>query len=255
MYHRTYYQRSGDDGVSFTPPVEITGLFDFYRSARGVNWNVYALGPGHGIELNDGTLAVPVWIADGSADEHRPSVASYIFSEDRGTTWLPGEVIPRKPAFANMNETAIIQRGDGRLLFNSRNEGGGFVRAVTVLDGVRGQFGETAAEERLPDPICFGGMTRGRLGGGCAVVFTNCRSRPCAENGFRRCREKLTAHVSFDDGASCKSRLTIEGLGGYSDPALSADGAWLYCLYEAGRRKFARFARMNDDWLASRVDF
>ena len=84
-YARCFYMRSDDDGTTFTAPVEITASFDKFRPEY--DWKVLATGPGHGIQLKNGRLVVPVWISLGTGGHaHRPSVASVIFSDDHGRT-------------------------------------------------------------------------------------------------------------------------------------------------------------------------
>lgn len=60
-YARCFYQRSNDDSVTWTRPVEITAAFE--RLRRHYDWNVIATGPGHGIELANGRLVGPVWLS------------------------------------------------------------------------------------------------------------------------------------------------------------------------------------------------
>ncbi len=82
-YMRAFYQRSTDDGVSWSAPVEITGTFEKFRSAY--DWKVLATGPDHSIQLRTGRLVVPVWLSTGTGgNAHRPSVTATIFSDDHG---------------------------------------------------------------------------------------------------------------------------------------------------------------------------
>jgi sialidase-1 len=83
-YARCYYVRSDDDGLSFTAPVDITATFEQFR--KEYDWNVIAPGPGHGIQLKNGRLLVPVWLSTGG-HKHRPSCQATIYSDDHGRTW------------------------------------------------------------------------------------------------------------------------------------------------------------------------
>src|SRR4029079_9994367 len=60
-YMRCFYQRSDDDGRTWSKPREITGDFEGFR--KYYDWKVLATGPGHGIQLKNGRLVVPVWIS------------------------------------------------------------------------------------------------------------------------------------------------------------------------------------------------
>ncbi len=73
-YARAYYTRSTDDGLTWTEPIDITGVFDGFKSEY--NWNVVAPGPGHGIQLKNGRLLAPVWLAKSATSPkrvHHPS--------------------------------------------------------------------------------------------------------------------------------------------------------------------------------------
>jgi sialidase-1 len=84
-YARCFWMRSDDDGQSFTEPVEITKAFERFRPEY--DWKVLATGPGHGIQLSNGRLLVPVWLSTGTGGHaHRPSAVSVISSHDHGET-------------------------------------------------------------------------------------------------------------------------------------------------------------------------
>ena len=71
-YMRCFYQRSADDGVSWSSPIEITAAFEKFRAAY--DWKVLATGPDHGIQIKNGRLIVPVWLSTGTGgNAHRPS--------------------------------------------------------------------------------------------------------------------------------------------------------------------------------------
>ena len=56
-YMRAFYQRSDDDGVSWSTPIEITGAFEGFK--KNYDWKVLATGPNHSIQLKTGRLVVP----------------------------------------------------------------------------------------------------------------------------------------------------------------------------------------------------
>ena len=83
-YMRVFYMRSTDDGKNFSTPVEITRAFDAFK--RKYPWRVAATGPGHGIELSNGRLIVPVWLALGTkGNGHSPSETATVYSDDGGS--------------------------------------------------------------------------------------------------------------------------------------------------------------------------
>src|ERR1051325_1916186 len=91
-YMRCFYMKSGDDGATWSAPVEITSAFEGLRPAYP--WRVLATGPGHGIELRNGRLLVAVWLSRGTGGgAHRPSAVSTIYSDDAGKSWKAGEIV------------------------------------------------------------------------------------------------------------------------------------------------------------------
>jgi len=85
-YKRVFYMESKDDAQSFSKPKEISHIFEEYKPE--FKFRVIATGPGHGIQLFNGRLIVPIWLA--RRHIHRPSVISVIYSDDRGRTWNRG---------------------------------------------------------------------------------------------------------------------------------------------------------------------
>ena len=64
QYARCFYTRSDDDGKTFAKPREITAAFAAFRPEY--DWQVLATGPGHGIQLKNNRLLVPVWLSTGA---------------------------------------------------------------------------------------------------------------------------------------------------------------------------------------------
>src|SRR5687768_14087046 len=120
-YARCFYRRSDDDGVTFSPPVEITPAFEPFRAAH--DWKVLATGPGHGIQLRSGRLLVPVWLSLGSGNGHGESRVATIYSDDAGKTWRAGEVLPTTEGLDSPNETIAAELSDGRVMLNIRHVG------------------------------------------------------------------------------------------------------------------------------------
>ncbi|MCW5962556.1 MAG: exo-alpha-sialidase [Bryobacterales bacterium] len=240
-YMRAFYMRSDDDGKSFTEPVEITSAFDAFRPEY--DWKVLATGPGHGIQMKNGRLIVPVWLSTGTGGHaHRPSVVSTIYSDDAGATWKRGEIaVPNNDDTVNPSETVAEQLADGRVMLNVRTESKSHRRVVTISeDGATG-WSEPRYQEELLEPICFASLVRlSGAGDGRPnrLLFVNPDNLKKAdtdgEPGKNRDRKNLTIQLSEDDGSTWTTKKVLDsGWSGYADINVGADGS-IYCLYERG---------------------
>ncbi len=250
-YARCFYQRSDDDGVTFSDPVEITATFEAFRSA--CPWTVIATGPGHGIQLKkSGRLVVPVWLAYGTGGAHAPSMTATIYSDDHGKTWKAGEIaVPNEGAFNNPNETAAVELSDGRVMLNTRSVSAPNRRLVTLSpDGATG-WSTPRFDDALWDPICMAGLTDvpGKPG---TLLFSNPHSLKLDKDGKETPasggpRVNVSIKLSENDGVDwIASRTLEEGSSAYSDLAVLPDGTVL-CFYERDKR--LTVARFDLDWV------
>ena len=246
-YARCFYSQSDDDGKTFSKEVEITNTFETFHKEYA--WTVLATGPGHGIQLKNGRLVVPVWLA--LKHEHHPSVTASIFSDDHGKTWLAGQIIPGKDIIPDMNETTAVQLEDGRVMFNIRTPSKENRRAISIsADGATG-WSMPAYDSALYDPVCFASIIGLHDSGGkFRVVFSNPDSREGTTPGARGRRQNLTIRLS-DDGAKtwAVAKVLDAGPSGYSDLAVGTDGS-IFCLYERGAKSLAlTVAKFPLSWL------
>lgn len=256
-YARCFYMRSGDDGLTFSESVEITSTFDRFRPEY--DWKVIATGPGHGIQLRNGRLIVPVWLSTGTGGHaHRPSCVSVIYSDDQGKTWQRGEIVANHPdPLKNPSETVAVQLSDGRVLLNMRNESDEHRRAVSYSDDGATGWTIPKFQDDLFEPICMGSMIAiSQSPERQILLFAN------PDNGYEqhkqggiRDRRNLTIKRSDDDGQSWPiQKLLEDGISGYSDLAVGTDGT-IYCFYERGRSEnhyaieSLMLARFNLEWL------
>ncbi|MFM9953201.1 MAG: exo-alpha-sialidase, partial [Opitutaceae bacterium] len=261
-YMKVFYQRSTDDGLTFTTPVEITATFDAFTKDYG--WKVLATGPNHSIQLRNGRLIVPVWLSTGTGgNAHRPSVTATIFSDDAGKTWQAGNIaVPDTAAWINPNETVAIELNDGRVMLNVRNESKAHRRLVTTsADGATG-WSTPRFDDALLEPICMGGIVRYRHGGQNLILFCNPhnldKEKGQPEPGKSRDRKNVSVKISRDEGQTWSVHKSIEpGPSMYSDIAVTRAGTIL-CFYgrsgdNQGMAAFAggrlTVARFNLDWL------
>lgn len=207
---------SDDDGLTWSEPEEITA------QTKRPHWRWYATGPGHGIQLHDGTLLVPCDHSDHS-DTNHPYRSHVIMSRDHGTTWEIGGIVGDR-----VNECMAAELPDGSLYLNMRSYHGEHRRAVSwSIDG-----GLTWPEPRLDpvlvEPVCQASVLavpNAALPSGGLLLFCNPASTE---------RERLTVRASFDGGRTWPASMLLwPGPAAYSDLAALPDGS-IACLSEQG---------------------
>ena len=265
-YMRCFYQRSADDGVSWSTPIEITAAFEKFRAAY--DWKVLATGPDHGIQIKNGRLIVPVWLSTGTGgNAHRPSVTATIFSDDSGKTWHAGDIaVPCTEEWINPNETVAIELADGRVMLNVRSESKTHRRLITTSkDGATG-WSMPKFDDALLEPICMGGIVRfstAESGGKNRILFSNPDNLSRADGkevpGKNRDRRNVSVKLSYDEGQTWAVNKSVEpGWSAYSDLAVTKSGTIL-CFYgRAEKGGFAgdwlTLARFNLEWLTDGKD-
>jgi sialidase-1 len=239
-YRRAFYLRSDDDGRTFSAPVEITSTFDQFQ--KDYAWKVIATGPGHGIQLRNGRLLVPVWLSTSETNPHKPSVAATIYSDDHGKTWKRGDIaVPSQGDVVDPSETVAVQLASGRVMLNARTISPRHRRVVlTSKDGATG-WSAPRFQQELVEPVCFGSLVRHS---GKKLLFVNpdnlLKAGREGAPGQSRDRRNLTIRLSEDDGETWKTQRVIDpGWTAYADLNTGPDGA-IYVLYERGEPDPAR---------------
>lgn len=265
-YMRTFYQRSTDDGLTWSTPVEITSAFEGFR--KTYDWKVLATGPDHGIQLKNGRLVVPVWLSSATGgNAHHPSVTATIYSDDQGKTWKAGEIaVPNTEEWIDPNETIAIELADGSVMLNVRNESKMNRRLTTVSkDGATG-WSTPKFDDALLEPICMASMVRYSLDKP-RILFCNPDNLSRADGketpGKNRDRKNLSIKLSYDEAKTWSVNKVLEaGPSMYSDIAVTPKGTIL-CFYgrngnNTGLAFFAggylTVARFNLEWLTEGKD-
>lgn len=263
-YMRVFYMRSADDGETFSTPVEITKAFDALKPKYA--WRVAATGPGHGIELSNGRLLVPIWLSLGSeGNGHAPSETATVYSDDGGTTWHAGDIaVADTPEFPRPNEAEAVElAGDSGVMLNVRSPAKENRRVVTISKDGATNWSRPSFQEALPDPICFASLVRFstvETNGKNRLLFSNPDNltRQDGKDATSKDRKNLTVRLSYDEGQSWPVKRAIEpGSSGYSDLAVLPDGTIL-CYYETEAKtpapvpkRLLVLARCNLEWLTS----
>lgn len=111
VHHRVFECHSDDDGLTWTPPREIT------RDVKRPAWGWYATGPGAAIQLARGPHAGRIVVAC----NHRETGVDrshVITSDDDGGSWRIGGITAE-----GTNEARTIELAGGSVMLNSRNHG------------------------------------------------------------------------------------------------------------------------------------
>ena len=248
-YARVFTMYSDDDGVTFTAPEEITDVFK--RFLPHYPWAVCATGPGHGLQLRNGRMIVPVWLSDGSGTEmgghrgHRPSVVTVIYSDDGGATWNPGDIVSRHndtvddTTVVNPSESVAVELADGSVMLNMRSESTIDRRLVATSPDGAGDWTVRGFDDALLEPVCMASMLRydwstaDRPGHILFVNPDNLENELIPPGGnLAHDRKRLTVKVSPDDGRTWPISRVLE-------PVPQAIAIWRCC------RTAPSFAFMN----------
>ncbi len=224
---RVFVMDSGDDGLSWSKPREIT------EQVKLADWTWYATGPCHALLLQQGEhagrIVVPAnhgrWMGDRSA-----YFSHLIYSDDQGETWKIGA----QGTPEGGSESSVVQLVNGQLVVNTRDErrvrpeGPGRLMAQS-RDGGQSYFRQYR-ENTLVDPKCQGAMI--------AFVY---EGRPTSTLLFSNPvdsveRIRMTITTSFDGGRTWGKPVKIyPGPSAYSDLSMLPSGD-VAILYENGEQ-------------------
>jgi len=200
--------RSDDDGVTWSPPVNIT------EQCKNPAWHLFFQGPGKGITLSDGTLVFPAQYKD----DQKVPWSTIIYSKDHGKTWTVGT-----GAKSNTTESQVVQLPDGSLMLNMRDDrnrtekGDQNGRAVSISRDLGLTWTtHSSSNAALPESNCMASLISARVkvnGVEKEVLFF---SNP----NDKTSRAHMTIKVSLDLGATwpvaCQTELNSDDSYGYS---------------------------------------
>jgi sialidase-1 len=211
--------RSRDDGATWSKPENMT------RKLKKAEWWLLAPSPQQGINLADGTLAMPVQ----GRDEKGIPFATLMISRDHGASWVVGA-----PAFSGGNECQAAQLGDGSIMLNMRNDHERFRAVYVTRDLGRTWSPHETNRNTLVEPNCNASLYRfdypdGR-GNRPVLLFAN----PHTQKG----RTHHTIQASLDDGRTWPEKLHLlldEGLGRGYPSITRVDSEDAGIVYEGSR--------------------
>ena len=219
--------KSTDDGQNWSEPVNLT------RMCKEEEWKIWAVAPGRGITMENGTLVFP----SQGRDPEKGGFSNITFSRDGGQSWETSE-----PAYYSTNECAVTQLSDGALMLNMKfGQNRGFRgkqngRAVAVTSDLGKTWTEhPTSRNTLREPACMGSIHRHVYSEGGSRKSILLFSNPDVDHNPR---QRISIKVSFDDGESWPEKywmLLDEGYGrGYSC-LTSIDEETIGIIYEGSQ--------------------
>lgn len=231
---------SRDGGKTWSAPRVITA------SVKRDDWTWYATGPGNGIQLergpSKGRLVIPCdHRVNNIADRRRATRSHIIYSDDHGETWQIGGITEFE-----MNECAVAELSDGRLMLNMRSNRGKGRRGVTISHDGGASWSECLDDAALIEPVCQASLLRyswDDASGTSRLLFSNPASTTA--------RDHMTLRISTDEGKTWPVAIEIyAGSAAYSSLTRLRD-AGVGVLYERDNYSEIAFTRIESPALNS----
>ena len=215
--------KSLDDGITWSKPENIT------TQVKNPNWSLQTIAPGNGIIMSDGTMVFP---AQGRDETGRP-YSNIIFSKDNGITWKASN-----PAWYNTTECAVVERLNGDLMLNIRDNAN--YKDYSDHNGRRvcisSDMGKTWSEHKtshkdLIEPVCMGSLYRHTYTNKKKSILLFCNP------DSKVFRTHITIKSSNDDGETWKGKkILLDELRGAGYSCItSIDKNHIGVLYEGSQ--------------------
>lgn len=234
-----FYIRSEDDGITWSSASDITQVVASNKNG----WTFHLPGPGHGIQLKNKRLVIPIWhrrsISFATAD--RNYGVNCLFSDDQGKTWKIGGDTP----VGQFNESQIVEQKNGDILLIGRT--------------INAQFGSHLAKvwskdkgESWSQTLNYNSELKGAA---CDIGLIKLSADIIllSQPADLKKRKDLTIRMTSDDGETWSvSKLLQQSEATYSDLAVLPDQT-IICLYGQGGTghmpKMVSLARFSRQWL------
>ncbi len=233
-----FIRTSTDNGATWGETRNITSVLDVYTNPDSPeyfpNLAGAGMGPGHGFQMSNGALVVPIYLTTAGWAK---STVSYIYSKDGGKTWKAGPKVPNPGGFSKIHENMMVELSDGGLMTNMRNPDSNY-RAVSVTSGLNEPWSIPVSDKKLIDPVNQASLAKYDED---TILFTNTANTSSRTN--------MTIRMSDDDGKTWfASKEIYAGLTGYSDVYVGPDKT-INMLYEKPMGEKIVFAQFNKDWI------
>ncbi len=241
---------SDDNGETWSDPRNITA------TAGQKDWNWYAAGPVHAIQLTRGThvgrLVIP---CDHRDEEHNGWGVHLVYSDDHGATWHLGAKDTRTQQDSiHPNECVAVELADGRVYVNARDQNG--LDPATRLVAYSRDGGETferpfVGEPAIKSPVVQNSLVRMAASdqGGKQNLLVYCGA------GDPKQRRDLTLLTSTDEAKTWGQKTVLHpGPSAYCDLVKLSDKKF-GVLFEAGGKLYGEilFAAVSLDELTPRA--
>ncbi|XP_031422728.1 sialidase-3-like [Clupea harengus] len=232
------YITSTDHGVTWSDITDLTSSVNF------TNYQTFAVGPGHGIQLNSGTLLVPAYVKVGSGKSVKPHVV-VLRSEDQHT-WKASQPITVESLECQLAE---VSDGEGRrqVYLNTRSTGAPVPRVEALSDDGGASFPLFPLKNRTLKETPHGcqGSVLGfpasdiPAGGGgsseTALLFSH-PTAPTKGKDWDRLDLGVYLRKSLqDDDPWGKPHIIHKGASGYSDLTCCEEEGHFGCLMECSK--------------------
>ena len=185
--------RSADEGQTWSGPVNLS------PSLKDPSWLSMIPGPGIGITMADGTLAVPVQFQD----ENDIHSATIIYSRDHGVTWQRGQGQIKQ----RVNESQIAEIEPEVVMINARDRSISGRRAVYTTTDLGDHWTKHPTDSTLAECFCQASLYKVAAADNCLdrdiLLFCNCNHNP-------RQRRDMTLRLSLDGGLSWPCSLLLD---------------------------------------------
>lgn len=226
-----YVMQSADNGQTWSTAQSIT------PQVKDANWDVFALGPTTGIQLQwqtnpalNGRLVIPGFRSDGAT---AANLAIYNDAHGAVASWQRGA----EATSAQTNEVDLVELTNGNLLMNARSDMGGPRQQYISADG--GQTWGTAQPLDLPVTPIDASLIRysaKRLGDDRdRLLFSAPLGDPMGQSSGTNYNDRYNIGVwtSYDEGKTyINPRRIAAGWGGYSAMQKLPDGS-IGMMYES----------------------
>ncbi|XP_031421453.2 sialidase-3-like [Clupea harengus] len=242
---RLCYVTSTDCGETWS------GLTDLTSSVNFTNYQTFAVGPGHGIQLSSGPLLVPAYVKVYSGKSVKPH--SVVLRSEDLNTWKAGQPIGVESGECQLAEVSD-REGRRQVYLNARSTGKLRVEALSVDGGERFTLlNQLTLKERPPGcqgsvlgfparelPAGEGGSSETELpaGGGGSSETALLFSHP---TGPDRLDLGVYLRKSLQDHDYWSKPLIIHpGPSGYSDLTCCEEEGHFGCLMECGKGEVSK---------------